>query len=253
MKKKLPKSKYQILKTQDGITLIALIVIIVILLILTGVGINAGIYQMNNIKLKAFYSKLEVAQEAIEKIADTNEYDENWGTAPTAEQISLITSISENYDTTKFRYFTKSEVESTLNVSGVDMNLLIDFDNKLVISADGEEVDGTVYYTLQNDKYTVEYVDKNTGNVDFNCTVKSYGLNAYKITVTPVNIGDLKEGVVKYRYSNRNDYWKIAKNNEIIVDKLTIYDIMYTDANNNSITKSITIEKDENENVVIAE
>ena len=58
MKKKLPKSKYQILKTQDGITLIALIVIIVILLILTGVGINAGIYQMNNIKLKAFYSKI---------------------------------------------------------------------------------------------------------------------------------------------------------------------------------------------------
>ena len=241
------------MKNEKGITLVALILTVVILLILAGVGATTGINQLNNIKLKSFYSKLEIAQEAVEKIADTNEYNEDWGTSPTAEQIALIRSISESYDISKFKYFTAAEVESILNVSGVDLNLLIDFENKIVISADGEEVDGKMYYVLKNKKYTVKYQDKNTGNVDFTCTVKNYGLNTYKITVTPINVGNIKEGTVKYRYSDIDDYWKLAKNNEIIVNKLATYDIMYTDVNNNSVTKSIKIEKNEYENVIIVE
>ena len=239
------------MKNEKGITIIALVVTIVILLILTVVSFTTGRVQLNNVRLKAFYSKLEVVQEAVEKIADTNEYDEDWGTPLTAEQISLIASISENYDTSKFKYFTASEVESILNVSGVDLNLLIDFEDKYVISADGEEIDGIVYYVLENDKYRTNYQDKNTGNVNFNCTIKNYGLNSYKITVTPVNVGDIQEGIIKYRQSNIDDYWKIAKNNEIIVDKLGTYDIMYIDSNNNSVTKQITIQEDVNNNVVI--
>ena len=129
--------------------------------------------------------------------------------------------------------------------------MLIDFEDKYVISADGEEIDGTVYYVLENDKYRTNYQDKNTGNVNFNCTIKNYGLNSYKITVTPVNVGDIQEGIIKYRQSNIDDYWKIAKNNEIILDKLGTYDIMYTDSNSNSLTKQITIQDDANNNVVI--
>lgn len=240
------------MRNEKGITLVALILTVVILLILVGVGATTGIYQMNNIKLKSFYSKLEIAQEAVEKIADINEYNEDWGTPLTSEQITLVRSISEDYDVSKFKYFTAEEVESILNVSGVDMNLLIDFKNKVVISADGVEIDGTMYYILNNKKYSVEYQDKNTGNVDFTCTVKLYGSNSYKITVTPINVGNVKEGTTRYRVANIDDYWKVATNNEIIVNRLTTYDIMYVDANNNTVTKQITIQKNENDEVVIA-
>lgn len=253
------------MKNEKGITLVALILTVVILLILAGVGATTGINQLNNIKLKSFYSKLEIAQEAVEKISSTNEsyinssgnktYIRDSGAEPTEGQIEIIkTALNiNNINGYNFKYFTAAEVESILNVSGVDMNLLIDFDKNIVISADGEEVDGKMYYVLKNKKYTVEYQDKNTGNVDFTCTVKNYGLNTYKITVTPINVGNIKEGTVKYRYSDIDDYWKLAKNNEIIVNKLATYDIMYTDVNNNSVTKSIKIEKNEYENVIIVE
>lgn len=253
------------MKNEKGITLVALILTVVILLILAGVGATTGINQLNNIKLKSFYSKLEIAQEAVEKISSTNEsyinssgnktYIRDSGAEPTEGQIEIIkTALNiNNINGYNFKYFTAAEVESILNVSGVDMNLLIDFDKNIVISADGEEVDGKMYYVLKNKKYTVEYQDKNTGNVDFTCTVKNYGQNSYKITVTPINVGNVKEGTVKYRYSDIDDYWKLAKNNEIIVNKLATYDIMYTDVNNNSVTKSIKIEKNEYENVIIVE
>ena len=212
------------MKNEKGITLVALILTVVILLILAGVGATTGINQLNNIKLKSFYSKLEIAQEAVEKISSTNEsyinssgnktYIRDSGAEPTEGQIEIIkTALNiNNINGYNFKYFTAAEVESILNVQ-----------------------------------------DKNTGNVDFTCTVKNYGQNSYKITVTPINVGNVKEGTVKYRYSDIDDYWKLAKNNEIIVNKLATYDIMYTDVNNNSVTKSIKIEKNEYENVIIVE
>ena len=246
------------MKNEKGITLVALIITIIVLIILTGAGITAGINQMNSTQLKAFYTKLEIAEEAVEKIASTNEFyiDSSGnkieliklGTALTSEQISLLQSISANYDASKFKYFTADEVESILNVSGVDLNLFINFEDKLVISADG-----TIYYTLESDKYKVPYQNKTLGNVNFTCEVKKYSSDSYKIIVTPININNIENGIVKYRVANIEDYWKLAKNNEIIVNRLTTYDIMYTDANNNSITKSITIQNDENQNVIIVQ
>ena len=251
------------MKDENGITLVALILTVVILLILTGVGISAGIDQMHRVRLKAFYSKLEVAEEAVEKISSTNEgykdssgniiYLKDSGTALTVEQISLISSISENYDTSKFKYFTASEVESILNVSGVDLNLLIDFEDKYVISADGEEIDGTVYYVLENDKYKVQYENKNTGNVDFTYEVKKYGNDTYKITITPININNIKDGIAKYRKYNVDDYWKIANNNEIIIKELISYEIKYIDSNSNSKTIVLNISLDHNNQLIINE
>lgn len=133
------------------------------------------------------------------------------------------------------------------------MNLLIDFEDVKVINPEGIEVDGKKYYTLIDKKYTVaKNTDKNVANVDFTYTVENYGKEKYKIIINPVNVGDIKEGIVKYKKSDL-DYWTAAKDNEIIVNQLVDYDIIYIDANNNSKQKKINLSLDSNKKVVAKE
>lgn len=133
------------------------------------------------------------------------------------------------------------------------MNLLIDFEDVKVVNPEGIEVDGKKYYTLIDKKYTVaKNTDKNVANVDFTYTVENYGEEKYKIIINPVNVGDIKEGIVKYKKSDL-DYWTAAKDNEIIVNQLSDYDIIYIDANNNSKQKKINLSLDSNKKVVAKE
>ena len=260
------------MKKENGITLVVLIVTIIILIILTGLGISISSDYLNDAKLKTFYTKLEIAKEGIIKISDTNEKykdEENniviikeQGANPTADQIQLIESLG--YDSTRFKYFTAEEVESILGIYGVDLNLLVDFgydpsndldDNTaevVVINPEGIEVDGEMYYALEDNKYTVQLdKTKTSGPVDFNYTVENYG-SKYKITITPVNIGNIKEGTIKYKKSFL-DFWTVADGNVIIVKNLTYYDIMYTDAKGNTITKTISLSLDAGNNVIATE
>ena len=133
------------------------------------------------------------------------------------------------------------------------MNLLIDFEDVKVVNPEGIEVDGKKYYTLIDKKYTVaKNTDKNVANVDFTYTVENYGEEKYKIIINPVNVGDIKEGIVKYKKSDL-DYWTAAKDNEIIVNQLVDYDIIYIDANNNSKQKKINLSLDSNKKEVAKE
>ena len=133
------------------------------------------------------------------------------------------------------------------------MNLLIDFEDVKVVNPEGIEVDGKKYYTLIDKKYTVaKNTNKNVANVDFTYTVENYGEEKYKIIINPVNVGDIKKGIVKYKKSDL-DYWTAAKDNEIIVNQLSDYDIIYIDANNNSKQKKINLSLDSNKKVVAKE
>ena len=249
------------MKSERGITLIVLMVTIIIIIIITGVGISISSNHFNNLKLKSFYTKLEVAMECVEKINSINEEykdEENnrviikqQGANPTQEQISLIESLG--YNSSNFRYFTAEQVKSILDISGVDLNLLIDFENNIVINPEGIEVDGDMYYTLERSKYSVQFDStKVTGSVSFNYTVQKYGNSKYKINITPVNIENITDGTVKYKKNGVN-YWTVAKDNVIIVQDLGSYDIMYTDANGNTITKTILLSLNEENNVIATE
>ena len=238
------------MKDEKGITLVVLVVTIIILLILTGLGITTSRNYFNNVKLKSFYTKLEIAAEGIQIYKD-NDAIKQQGAALTGVQMELIESLG--YTSIYFKYFTAEQVQSILEISGVDLNLLVDFDHDVVINPEGIEIDGVKYYTLENEKYSVQLDNsKNTGPVDFNYTVQKYGSSKYKITVTPVNIGNIKEGIVKYKKDGAN-YWTVAKDNVIIVQNLVSYDIMYIDANGNNVTKNILLSLDADNNVIATE
>ncbi len=246
---------------EKGITLVTLVVTIIVLLILSTVTITISVDQFDNIKLKGFYTKLETVQQGIEKIAETNEsyidsnnntiYLRDLGEVPTEEQKNLIESLG--YTSENFKFFTASQVEQELEITGVDLDLLIDFNTRNVISTQGIEADGKTYYTLENKKYTVDINEnKNKGTVDFSYKAEKYGENSYKITIMPLNIGDIKQGTVKYKKENIN-YWTAAEDNQFITEQLAKYEVMYEDANNNSVTKTLLLSLNESGEIVVTE
>ena len=242
------------MKNEKGITLIALIVTIIVLILITGAGITAGAKSLNDVRLKAFYTKLEIEQEGIEKIRNTDEnykddnnntvYLKNLGTEPTQAQKDLIEQIT-NSTSTGFRYFTKEQLQQQLQIYGVDLNLLINFDNNIIINPEGIKIGKDHYYMLENKKNIVnkEVNDRNIGTPDYEYDIYRHGSNSYRIVITPINIGDINQGTVKYRKVGL-DYWNVAEGNEFIVNEIAQYQVQYIDANNNSITKTLEIIKD---------
>ncbi len=254
-------SKMHRINNNKGITLIALVVTIIILLILMTITVTAGSSQINKTKLNGFYTKLEIAQEAISKIENLNEnyinesgetvYLKNLGATPTAEQINLIKSLGYNSD--NFSYYTAEQVEKELNILGVELNLLIDFENSIVINPEGIDINGEKYYTLESNKYKVsKNTNKNTGAIDFTYQVEKYSSTSYIIKITPINVGDVINGTLQYKKADV-DYWEVASNNEIIIKRIGQYDIKYTDNNQNTVTKRLEISVDTGGNVAAQE
>lgn len=261
MQNKICRERRPCRSEERGITLVALTITIIILLILSTVSITMGTKQYGSIKLKGFYTKLEIAQEGIEKIAKINEnykdengntvYLKDLGTLPNEEQKAIIQNLG--YNVTNFKYFTAEQVKNDLEISGVELDLLVDFTNKIVINPQGIEIDGKQYYQLENKKYAISTNEKkNKGTVDFTYKAEKYGDKSYKITITPINVGDVKQGIVKYK-KEKIDYWTAAQDNQFITDQLAKYEVMYEDANNNSVTKSLLLSLNESGEVIIAE
>lgn len=246
-------------RKEHGITLVALILTVIILIILATSVTSISLNHFHYIRTREFYTKLEVAQEAIIKIQNTNEsykdtggntvYLKGLGATPTTEQNQVIATVNSqlgtSYDASKFLYYTKNQVEKDLGISGVEMNLLIDFEDGVVISPEGAQIDGQMYYALPADSKNrvSENSTKNTGAVNFTYAVTKYSSNQYKVTVTPTTVGDITKGIVQYKQASL-DFWTVAENNEFVIKRLGQYDIKYTDANQNTITKRIQISLD---------
>lgn len=249
------------MNSENGITIVALVITVIVLLLINATAFNISTKQFEKTELQGFYLKLEIAQNGVEKIVRTNEtyVDENGNTAYledtggilTASQEKIVTDLG--YEAENFKYFTAAQVQEELGINGVDLDLLIDFNNCIVISAQPKEINEKKYYMLKDNKYRVTTPsEKNVGDVNFTYVVNKYGTDSYKIVITPQNIGDIQDGVVKYKESDVAT-WNTAQNNEFIVSELKSYDIMYVDSNNNSKQKRISISLDSDNNIVTNE
>ena len=88
----------------------------------------------------------------------------------TDEQRNILSE--RGYNPNYFKLLTAEQIENDLEISGVGMDLLIDFTNRIVVSPEGFKVGKFTYYDI-NDKNKVNANNKkNSGNVDFNYTVE---------------------------------------------------------------------------------
>jgi len=263
-----------LVKQDKGITLVALIVTVVVMVIIAGVSINIGTESLDATRLKGFYTQLEVVQKRVDDIASTNEayLDSSGNTVYLKEQGVAYEGLSSTQQdvlkgilesegasleltASNFRYFTSNQLKSILDLSEIEYNVFIDFDNRVIIAEEGVTVNDITYHILKNNIYFPdENTDKNVGTIEsLSYVAIKYG-DSYKITVIPSNaVGDLNvEGTLKYKKTTTK-YWETSTNLEMIVNELTDYNIIYEDVNNNSISKTISINLNENGELTVIE
>ena len=249
------------MKTEKGITLVVLIITVIVMLILTTISVQIGLQSLDSTRLQGFYTQLEIVQKRIDDISTTNEsyvdsegniiYLKNEGRFLTNNQKIFLQNIiqSENLDVNieNFKYFTVGDLESILEISEIEYNLFIDFNSRVIIAENGIQIGNTTYYLLKNATYFVnQNTDKNIGIIQsLSYKVTPYGTSKYKIVVTPSNtVGDVGgTGYVKYKKINTK-YWEVSDNTEIILEASEEYNIVFTDANKNSIEKTIIVKLD---------
>lgn len=262
--------------SEKGITLVALLVTVAVMMLILGISLGTGLESADSTRLKGFYTRLEIIQKRADDIAVTNEsYIDSEGTVIYLKEAGtayadldadkknalqeIVTNEGEGIITNAqtFRYFTKEEVESILDLSEIEYNVFIDFDTRTVIAEEGITANGETYHILKNSVYYAQQNQtKNEGpitSLEYNVT--PYGTGNYKVVITPSNtVGDLnKSGRVDYK-KTITKYWETGTSNEVILELETEYNIKYIDANNNSLEKTIKIVLDtENENTPVVQ
>ena len=66
----------------------------------------------------------------------------------TESQKEQVIKILNSNDYTGFRYFSPSDLEKDLGLSGIDENVIIDFDTRLVYSLYGVKYGGNILFTV---------------------------------------------------------------------------------------------------------
>lgn len=266
----------QILNSNKGITIIALIISITIMLILASISIGTSMDSIYNTQLKGFYTRLDIVQKRVDEIASTNEtYIDNNGNPIDIKKmgiefkdldiekkealINILNYQNLNVNPESFRYFSAEELYSIMDLSEIEYNVFIDFDNRLVIAADGININGKMYYMLEHNMYFPKYEEVkkpklNTEN-PLIYSITNYGADKYKIVITP-NYDE--EGyaptISKIKYKKVfNEYWETSHNLEMVISELTDYLVTYEDLNENSITKKITVKTDKDNKLIVEE
>lgn len=251
------------MKNEKGITLAVLIITIIVMVILASVSISIGTDSLDSTRLKGFYTQLEIIQKRVDDIATTNEsyidksgrtiYLKEQGRNLTNAQKTLLTDvISHNeipgvttIESLNLRYFTKNDLEQYLDLSDMDYSVFIDFDNRIIIAEDGIKIGDTTYRVLKNTTYFVNQDTEKNVVKSLGYTATQYRTGKCKVIVTAINVaGDaVGGGYVKYKKTSTK-YWEVSDNTEIIVEADVEYNIVYVDANKNSIKKTIKVEVD---------
>lgn len=155
--------------SEKGVTLAALVVIIIVIAILTGTAVYSGTQSLQESKKTRFITELRMVQEKIRLSEYDKEFGNTVGTDYTGSQQDKILSsegiVIDSLD--GYRYLTKEQLESDLQLSGISRNVLINFETKDVISEQGIKIDGKWCYTLRQvgvEDYVTTFDSSQMGN-----------------------------------------------------------------------------------------
>lgn len=221
-------------KNECGITLMTLVITIVVLLILVSIGVTSGISTINWIKFEQFKAELQLLQTKVNEFNQSIEKSQNdeinIGMEINQVQKNILSkkvisdiiykNISSNEEREKiesgFRFCDITEIKNKLGFDGVKRDYLINFQYRFVVSCDGVEYNGIIYYMLDHiDKgiYNVYYNDKNDkpdeAEIGFNVTSVQEN-NRWKIEVSNIKYNNyINNWQVQYRLET-DEYWKNA-------------------------------------------
>ncbi|MCI8760361.1 MAG: hypothetical protein HFJ34_04490 [Clostridia bacterium] len=238
------------MKDKKGITLISLVVMIVIILILASIGTYSGIQVIQLSKLTAFTTELKIMQTQVnaiyEKNNDTEEYGEPIvGDKKTqAEKIFMELEKQTEIDKEGYRYWSNETIKN-LGIEGVEQDFFVNLKKRSIVSCQGLEYEGKVYYMLSqlpNGLYNVEHakVDETNEKPTFDVQIETIEQNKWRITVSNIKYaGYINKWKIRYKLEEEN--WKESENLSFIVNQQGNYKIKVLNNDIESQEKEVTV------------
>lgn len=150
------------MKNNKGITLITLSITIFILLLLSSTLILSTRDTYSVIKLQNFISKMKIIQAKVDEVSENDSYEPpeelkmdeqkesfNWEYSRFLKIMAKLKAdgvISESEDLNDYYCFNPNALKQEFGLKDIDLTVIINFDTRNVISANGITVDGKTYY-----------------------------------------------------------------------------------------------------------
>lgn len=254
------------MKNKKGITLISLVITIVVLLILASIATYSGISVIKSSRLTAFVTELKIMQTQVNAMYEKNggiEDDFGDEIKNHAEEAANVffnlakwkeaqTGEEQDPEMLKlgYTYWDKNYIKTELGID-VEQSFFVNLKKRSVVSSEGFEYEGTVYYTLEQFEdsslyslYNVEY-KPNEGEPTFTVEKEYIGSDKWRITVSEIEYeeGYINKWKVKYKLENEES-WSTSQDLSFVVNQQGIYDIKIenNDITSKPIKKTVTKE-----------
>lgn len=166
------------MRNQKGITLIALTITIIVLLILVSITTYTGLGVVESGKLTRFRQELEIMQAEVDLLYEKYKDDEtivlgkDLSTADNDKSLNAFKAAGIEEERYNYRYFDKETIEN-LGIVGIENEYLINMETRDVLCLDGLDINGTIYYSLNQITGKMKGGEINRGEVTFNVTCKT--------------------------------------------------------------------------------
>ena len=206
------------MKSENGITLVSVVITIILIMILAVIGTYNGLEVYENMRVENFVSKMKVVQEAVNKLCEQysvqeiNEMGTDIGNAPADDKEVLETLISDIQSLTaagthvnswypsagdtienNYRYFDEEAISSILGIKDFDTSIFFNPRSKNIVAVKGVKYDDKMYYR-QYDLADGQTLPAPNTDTDFSLSlsVKTFDNKAIILVNTDKNIKELK-------------------------------------------------------------
>ena len=245
------------MKSDKGITLVALIIMILIIIILAGVVVNSGMGAYNDAKLTQYVARMNMIQSRVNvayiDIKNENKSVDDYGVSAdnvTGSIKNKISNIIPGGNLSDYRYLSKTDVKQDLELENINVDVVVNFDTREIYSLEGIKYNGVMYYNqykLPNGQYNIDFENKNEEAPDFNLSKRNYGLYSYIDVDNIVYKENVSGGKIYYgQITGENsgeivvDYWKETED-EIYIEVTGEYAVKVIDKAGNETVKRVNI------------
>ena len=216
---------------EKGITIITLVITIIILLILASIGVNSGKGTIELAKYDKLRNELTIIQTKVNDLNQENKTEIGQKISTAQKSILNIDTVSNIIYSGRteaekaeiedgFRYCSSNCIEKQFELDGIERDYLINVEYRYVISCEGLEYKGTIYYMIdqmESGLYNVAYHNKNSNTGSFDVSAEKVG-EKYKISVSNIqHEGYVSNWQVKYKLSTEEN-WKTSNKLEFEVE-----------------------------------
>ena len=244
----------------SGITLVSLVITIIVLIILASITVYSGISTVRSSRLTKFTTELKMMQQKVNELYDSYTNNKSVTVNGTEYVGTDIQNIGQNpdgifntsrleevfseegsgiTDKTGYMYY-DTETITALGLENMEYEFFVNVANRSVVSIEGFNDYGNIYYTLDqvpDGVYNVEY-NPTVGVPTFDVTSEQIGDNQWRITISNIQYdGYISKWDVKYQIDGQT-YWNTSEDLSFVVNEKGLYKIYIENGDIKSAEKS---------------